>query len=162
MEPAFAVTQRHAPSAAALLYEVAYADTDAGGIVYHAAYLAMAERSRNRVMAVLGVPVAEMKARFGVQFVIGEVSAVYHRPAFVGDMLALSSGIVSASPVRVTWRTAIGRDADPICDVEAQIVAFDPVLRGPSLLPDRLMVLLDRAPRIAQTRQRPKMRADFK
>ncbi|MGE0340452.1 MAG: thioesterase family protein [Xanthobacteraceae bacterium] len=141
-----------------LEYDVAYADTDAGGIVYHAAYIAMAERSRNRVLCSLGIPVAGMRARFGVLFVIRAVHAEYHRPALVGDVLALTSGIVRAGPVRVVWRTAILRGTDQICDVEAQIVAFDPVSGGPCLLPSALMARLDEAPRIEGMRRVPALK----
>lgn len=147
-------------SADTLLYDVAYADTDAGGIVYHARYVEMAERSRNCALKALGVPVAGMRARFGVLFVIRDIRATYHCPSFVGDTLALSSGIVTATPVRVIWRTAIGRGADPVCDVEAQIAAFDPVLRQPCLLPADLMMLLGQAPRSQPMRRIPMMKAD--
>ena len=141
-----------------LLYDVAYADTDAGGIVYHARYVEMAERSRNHVLKTLGVPVAGMKARFGVLFIIRDIHATYHRPALVGDMLALSSGIVAANPVRATWRTMIERDGELICDVEAQIAAFDPVERGPCLLPPDLIARLADAPRLKPVRRAPSMK----
>lgn len=134
---------------APLTHEVAYADTDAGGIVYHARYIEMAERSRNAVLRALDLPVASMRARFGVLFIIREARALYHQPALVGDLLALASGIVSASPVRVTWRTRITRDGRPICDVEAQIAAYDPAQDGPCLLPEALMRRLAEAPRLA-------------
>ncbi len=147
-------------SADTLLYDVAYADTDAGGIVYHARYVEMAERSRNCALKALGVPVVGMRARFGVLFVIRDIRATYHCPSFVGDTLALSSGIVTATPVRVIWRTAIGRGADLVCDVEAQIAAFDPVLRQPCLLPADLMMLLGQAPRSQPMRRIPMMKAD--
>ena len=143
-----------------LLYDVAYADTDAGGIVYHATYLAMAERSRNRVLAALGVPVAQMRARFGVFFVIRDIRATYHRPSFVGDTLTLSSGIVTATPARAVWRTTVSRNADPVCDVEAQIAAFDPASRGPCLLPADLVALLDTAPRLPRARRSPMMKME--
>lgn len=142
-----------------LFYEVAYADTDAGGIVYHATYLAMAERSRNNVLRTLGLPVAKMKARFGVLFIVREIRATYHRPAFVGDVLALSSGIVSASPVRALWRTHVTREASPVCDIEAEIAAFDPVAGGPCLIPSDLEDLLAHAPRLASARRAPRMKA---
>ena len=142
-----------------LLYEVAYADTDAGGIVYHAAYLGMAERSRNHVLRTLGLPVARMKARFGVLFIVREIRATYHRPALVGDVLALSSGIVSASPVRVLWRTVVTRAADRVCDIEAEIAAFDPAAGGPCLIPSDLEDLLVEAPRLAPARRAPRMKA---
>ena len=141
-----------------LLHDVAYADTDAGGIVYHARFVEMAERSRNLAMRTLGVPVAEMKERFGVQFIVRDVRATFHRPGLVGDVLALASGIVAASPARVIWRTAISRDGAAICDVEAQIAAFDPAAGGPCLLPAALMVRLDEAPRLPPARRSPMMK----
>mgnify|MGYP001449035192 CR=1 FL=1 len=143
---------------AAMCYDVAYADTDAGGIVYHARYVEMAERSRNRAMALLGVPVQEMLARFGVQFLIREVRVVCHRPGFIGDALLLASGITTVSAARVSWRTAISRGGDGLCDVEAQVAAFDPVSRGPCLIPDALMALLGRSPRMAPLRRAPMMK----
>ncbi len=139
-------------------YEVAYADTDAGGIVYHARYVEMAERSRNRAMAALGVPVQGMLARFGVQFVIREVRVLCHSPAFVGDVLLLESGIATISLARVNWRTTIRRGGDAVCDVEAQIAAFDPAARAPCLLPEALMALLGRSPRMQPLRRAPMMK----
>lgn len=144
--------------AAAMTYEVAYADTDAGGIVYHARYVEMAERSRNRAMAALGLPVQHMATRFGVQFVIREIRVVCHAPAFVGDVLQLASGITTVSTVRASWRTTVARAGDRICDVEAQVAAFDPASRGPCLMPAELMAQLGRSPRMEPVRIVPMMR----
>lgn len=149
---------RDTVSPAAMPYDVAYADTDAGGIVYHARYVEMAERSRNRAMAALGLPVQEMLARFGTQFVIREVRVVCHRPCFVGDGLLLESGIATISAARVNWRTTISRCGERICDVEAQIAAFDPVRRAPHLLPDALMARLAECPRMPPLRRAPIMK----
>lgn len=146
-------------AATAMPYDVAYADTDAGGIVYHARYVEMAERSRNRAMAALGVPVQDMLQRFGMQFVIREVRLVCHAPAFVGDALRLASGITTVSAVRVNWRTRVSREGCPVCDVEAQVVAFDPATRGPTLLPGDLMALLGCCPRLPPLRRAPMMKA---
>ena len=40
---------------------VYYEDTDAGGVVYHARYLAFAERARTELLRDLGVPHADMQ-----------------------------------------------------------------------------------------------------
>lgn len=154
-------TQAELPAVAPLLHDVAYADTDAGGIVYHARYIEMAERSRNHVQAALGLPVAGMKARFGVLFVVCDVYALYRQAAFMGDRLSLSSGIVAATPARAKWRTIITRGADRICDVEVQLAAFDPVSRAPCLLPAGLVCLLETAPRLPPTKRRPMMKTDW-
>ncbi|MGI6856241.1 thioesterase family protein [Mesorhizobium sp. 1B3] len=145
-----------------LLYEVAYADTDAGGIVYHATYLAMAERSRNHVLRAVGLPVAEMKACFGVLFIVREIRTIFYRPALVGDVLALSSGIVSVTPVRALWGTTVTRGAELISRVEAEIAAFDPAAGGPCLVPSDLMNLLAHAPGLAPMRHAPRMKTGFR
>lgn len=149
------------PAVTPLLHDVAYADTDAGGIVYHARYIEMAERSRNHGLAALGLPVAEMKERFGALFVVCDVYALYRQAAFVGDRLSLSSGIVAVTPARAKWRTIIMRAADRICDVEVQLAAFDPVSRAPCLLPAGLLCLLEAAPRLPPTTRRPMMKTDL-
>lgn len=139
-------------------YDVAYADTDAGGIVYHARYLEMAERSRNRVMLALGMPVQEMYARYGMQFVVREARVLCHAPAVVGDRLKLASGITTVSAVRVNWRTRISREGESVCDVEAQIAAFDPTSRSPCPMPEALMARLSECPRMASVRRVPMMK----
>jgi len=143
---------------ASMSYDVAYADTDGGGIVYHARYVEMAERSRNRAMAGIGLPVQTMLSRFGVQFVIREVRMMCHDPAFVGDILLLDSGITTVSLARVNWRTTIRRGGGAVCDVEAQVAAFDPAARGPCLLPEELMALLGQSPRMPPLRRAPMMK----
>lgn len=143
-----------------LSYEVAYADTDAGGIVYHAAYVEMAERSRNHALKAVGIPVAGMRARFGVLLVVREIHATYHRPALVGDMLVLSSGIVSRTAVRAVWRTVIRRDVELVCEVDAEIAAFDPASGGPCLLPMELSTLLSGIPLAGPARRSPRMKTE--
>ncbi len=45
---------------------VYYEDTDAGGIVYHANYLRFAERARNEMLRLSGLPHTAMVAQTGV------------------------------------------------------------------------------------------------
>ena len=83
---------------------VYYDDTDAGGIVYHATYLRMAERARTEALRALGVPHAALVAEHGLAFVVRHAVLDYLGPARLDDALVVEtrpSAIGSAS-VRLT------------------------------------------------------------
>lgn len=70
---------------------VYYEDTDAGGIVYHARYLAFAERARTEMLRAAGVPHAELLRDHGLFFVVRRVEVEYLRPAILDDELVVRS-----------------------------------------------------------------------
>ncbi len=63
-----------------LKLRVYYEDTDAGGIVYHARYLAFAERARTEALREAGVPHDELVTQFGLIFVVRRIEMDYLRP----------------------------------------------------------------------------------
>ena len=68
---------------------VYYEDTDAGGIVYHAAYLRFAERARTEALRALGVPHASLVAEHRRMFVVRRVNLDYVRPARLDEALTV-------------------------------------------------------------------------
>lgn len=68
---------------------VYFEDTDAGGMVYHAQYLAFAERARTEAMRELGVPHAQMLDQHGRMFVVRRVNLEYLRPARLDCLLTV-------------------------------------------------------------------------
>ena len=56
---------------------VQYEDTDAGGIVYHAQYLAFAERARSAWLRCLGIDQPAMLADDGLGFVVRRVGLIF-------------------------------------------------------------------------------------
>ena len=76
-----------------------YEDTDAGGIVYHANYLRLAERARTEALRELGIPHAELVARFNRMLVVRRAKLDYLEPARLDDSL-----IVLTAPVHVGRR----------------------------------------------------------
>lgn len=60
-------------------FSIAYADTDAGGIVYHARYVEIAERARMKWM----MDAAPTNGDIG--FVIRELNVKYKKPLRLGD-----------------------------------------------------------------------------
>ena len=73
---------------------VQYEDTDAGGIVYHAQYLAFAERARSAWLRCLGTDQLPMLADDGLGFVVRRIEIAFHLPAGLGDVLDVESGLL--------------------------------------------------------------------
>jgi acyl-CoA thioester hydrolase len=73
---------------------VYYEDTDAAGIVYHAAYLAFAERARTEMLRRLGLDHRTLRARFGVVFTVRRCLVEYRAPARLDDLLEVRTRIV--------------------------------------------------------------------
>ena len=71
---------------------VYYEDTDAGGIVYHARYLAFAERARTEALREAGVPHYELVTQFGLIFVVRRVEMDYLRPVRLDAELIVQTG----------------------------------------------------------------------
>ncbi|UTY60460.1 tol-pal system-associated acyl-CoA thioesterase [Massilia sp. erpn] len=69
---------------------VYYEDTDAGGIVYYANYLKFFERARTEWLRAIGVGQHQLLQEQDAMFVVKSVSADYHAPAKLDDVLHLS------------------------------------------------------------------------
>ncbi|NBR39715.1 MAG: YbgC/FadM family acyl-CoA thioesterase [Alphaproteobacteria bacterium] len=72
--------------------KVQYEDTDAGGVVYHANYLAFAERARSAWFSLIGIEAAA--------FVVAALEVRYHRPARLGQELRVVSQLSRMTGVR--------------------------------------------------------------
>ena len=73
---------------------VQYEDTDAGGIVYHAQYLAFAERARSAWLRCLGIDQPAMLADDGLGLVVRRIKIDFHLPAGLGDILDVESSLL--------------------------------------------------------------------
>ena len=91
-----------------------YQDTDAGGIVYHANYLSIAERARTEALREMGAPHAQMVAQHGVMFVVQRVNLLYQRPARIDDLVTVETDFTALSGARVTLRQNFLRDSDSL------------------------------------------------
>ena len=75
-----------------------FEDTDAGGIVYHATYLAFAERARSAFLRCIDIRQEEAFAADapagGVMFVVRRLTVDYQRPAGLGAALRVTTRLV--------------------------------------------------------------------
>ena len=70
---------------------VQYEDTDAGGIVYHAQYLAFAERGRSAWLRCLQIGQSALLADAGQGFVVRRIEIDFVRPAKLGAAVEVTS-----------------------------------------------------------------------
>jgi acyl-CoA thioester hydrolase len=91
---------------------VYYEDTDAGGIVYHAAYLRFAERARTEMMRLAGIEHDTLLAEHGVMLAVHRCSLEFHRPARLDDALVVASRIAAASGATITIEQQVLRAPD--------------------------------------------------
>ena len=70
---------------------VYYEDTDAGGIVYHAAYLHFAERARTEFLREIAWPHQRLLRETGCIWAVRRLAAEYRQPARLDDALAVAT-----------------------------------------------------------------------
>jgi acyl-CoA thioester hydrolase len=97
-----------------LTLRVYYQDTDAGGIVYHANYLAFAERARTEALRAMGIPHAEMTKQHGVMFVVRRINLDYQRPARLDDLIEIETRIVDVGGASAKLCQHFRRDSDSL------------------------------------------------
>lgn len=125
-----------------LSLRVYYEDTDAGGVVYHARYLAFAERARTEALRHAGVPHAELMRDHALFFVVRRAEMDYLRPARLDDQVVVLTGPWAArgASVEVQQRFEVGGV------VAAKLLVKLACIRAadgrPARIPDRWRVAL--------------------
>lgn len=124
-----------------------YEDTDAGGIVYHANYLRLAERARTEALREAGIPHAELVARFNLMLVVRRAKLDYLRPARLDDSLVVLTVPVQVGGASVTLRQEFRRTGEDelLVAVELRLACVRPgedrPMRLPPLWRDRLLAM---------------------
>lgn len=133
---------------------VYFQDTDAGGIVYHANYLAFAERARSEALRDLGVPHAELVSGFGLIFVVRRAKLDYLRPARLDDSLEVASEGIAVAGASVTLRQTfyLAGESEPLAVVELLLACVRLADQRPMRLPQRWR---EAFARLAATRNPP-------
>jgi len=86
---------------------VQYEDTDSGGIVYHAQYLAFAERARSAWLRCLDIDQPLLLSQEKLVFVVRHIDIEFLRAAALGDVLGVTSEVVAVGGARIKLRQTI-------------------------------------------------------
>ena len=125
-----------------------YEDTDAGGVVYHATYLRLAERARTEALRDLGVPHADLVSEHGLMFMVRRVKMDYAGSARLDDLLVVTTRPLKIGAASVDLRQSFVREGeaggDELVNVEIQLACVRLADHRPVRIPPRWREALSR------------------
>jgi len=131
------VGQTYPPMTHTLKIRVYYEDTDAGGIVYHARYLAFAERARTEAMRDGGASHDELAIQHGLIFVVRHVEMDYLRPARLDDLLVVTTATVALGGASIAVRQTFAAGEQTIGALQVKLACIRQANGRPARIPDR-------------------------
>ena len=117
---------------------VYYQDTDAGGVVFHAQYLAFMERARTEMLNEAGVDIARIADKHGVLFMVHHISVTYHQPARLNDLLSVSAEVVKMGRASVVFHQRVERAATLLVEADVSLALVDRDRMKPARMPAEL------------------------
>jgi tol-pal system-associated acyl-CoA thioesterase len=124
---------------------VYYQDTDAGGVVFHAQYLAFMERARTELLNARGIDLARLADTSRVLFLVHELKARYHAPARLNDMLSVSAEVVKMGRASLVFRHLVERAGALLVEAEVTLALVDRDRMKPARMPEELQQALTQA-----------------
>lgn len=129
-------------------YRVCYADTDAGGVVYHANYLSFFERARTEFFRERGISVRQLHDE-GSIFPVIRAEVDFKASAVLDDLLLIDTTAAAIGKTSFTVRQRCLREADGKLLVDAHITL---VCVAPGMKPRRIPAELREVLEAAQER----------
>jgi tol-pal system-associated acyl-CoA thioesterase len=117
---------------------VYYQHTDAGGVVFHANYLAFMEQARTELLLSQGFDLRELARRDAVLFVVHSAQIAYHKPALLNDLLSVSARVDEVGRVRLRFEQSVMRGGDLLASAKLTLVTVNASTYRPIGLPDRI------------------------
>ena len=118
---------------------VYYEDTDAGGVVYHASYIAFYERARTEMLRKCGFS-QQLLLTEHVAFVVRKMTVEYLAPARLDDLLEIQSEIKSMRGASMVFsQRVVNAENQILSEAEVLIVCVDLSLMKPRALPKSIV-----------------------
>jgi tol-pal system-associated acyl-CoA thioesterase len=117
---------------------VYYQDTDAGGVVFHAQYLAFMERARTELLNAAGLDLARLAEEQRVLFLVHEISARFHAPARLNDLVSVSAEVVKMRRASLVFRHRVERGAELLVEADVTLALVDRDRMRPARMPQEL------------------------
>jgi acyl-CoA thioester hydrolase len=118
-----------------------YEDTDAAGIVYHAAYLQFAERARTEMLRCLGLDHSTLRERFGLAFAVRRCVIDYLAPARLDDTLIVATRLLRQGGASLELEQRVLKAEQLLARLEVRLALLSPAL-GVARLPRELNAAL--------------------
>ena len=117
---------------------VYYQDTDAGGVVFHAQYFAFMERARTELLNARGIDLVRIADQRRVLFMVHALSALYHSPGRLNDMLSVSAEVVKMGRASLVFRHRVERGGVLLVEAEVTLATVDRDRMRPARVPEEL------------------------
>ena len=128
----------------AIAVRVYYQDTDAGGVVFHAQYLAFMERARTELLNKAGIDLSRLSDERRVMFMVYELAVRFHQPARLNDLVSVSAEVVKMGRASVVFRQRVERGQALLVEADVTLAVVDRVRMRPARMPDELKKALER------------------
>lgn len=118
---------------------VYYEDTDAGGVVYHARYVAFYERARTEVLRERNFYQQQLLDDH-IAFAVRRMTVEYILPARLDDMLEVQTKITSMRGASLLFsQRIINTDGTLLSQADVLIACIDPFHKKPVALPKSIV-----------------------
>ncbi|MDF1873291.1 tol-pal system-associated acyl-CoA thioesterase [Vannielia sp.] len=114
---------------------VYYEDTDMGGIVYHANYLKFIERARSEWVEQIGLDQLALREA-GLVFAVRRITAEFHAPARLGDVLEVTTTPKSVTAARLGLHQQVHLGKALLFEADIELVAMTLAGRPTRLPPE--------------------------
>lgn len=101
---------------------VYFEDTDAGGVVYHARYLAFCERARSDFLRLLGIHQSQVDGMF---FVVRHMTCDFLKPARLDDLLEVETRFGTLTGARMILAQKVRRDGVLLFEATVTVALVD-------------------------------------
>lgn len=119
-------------------FRVYYEDTDAGGIVYHANYLAFFERARTDFLRNLNIHQSDLVKNEKVIFVVRRCEIDYLSPARLDDLIEVSAEVTKTSATSLIMHQEMTKDEKLLAAMDVVVVCIDSENFRPKKIPENI------------------------
>jgi acyl-CoA thioester hydrolase len=104
---------------------VYWEDTDAGGVVYHAQYLAFLERARTEWLRAHGKGQQALRVELDLVFAVRAMRIEFRQPARLDDALVVSVALRECRRASLVLAQSIDRDGVRLLDAQVRVAALN-------------------------------------
>lgn len=104
---------------------VYWEDTDAGGVVYHAQYLAFLERARTEWMRAQGYGQDLLRLEHGLVFAVRAMTLDFLKPARLDDALLVDASLRECRRASAVFSQSIHRGDELLLSATVRVAALD-------------------------------------
>jgi len=117
---------------------VYFQDTDAGGVVFHAQYLAFMERARSELLNAAGIDLARLLGKHRVLFLVYQIVVKYHQPARLNQLLSVTAEVVKMGHASLVFRQRVERGGELLVEADITLALVDRDRMKPARMPQEL------------------------